>query len=228
MFWYLEKEIGEGLGREGEDTWRSGTWAGCIQTMCLHLGFSRVVFLHGEGPLLCCGFCECDNLRHQRLNWVIYFGFTGPGSFFWSGVELSGPSTDGTWHIIQKSSGSFIVGGAEHDWALLCYGRTTRRYYAKFYLIGWYLNLLTLICLGFGGIIVGGRITWDVARAWFRFWRMLPWSKLRIIISNFLQQEVSGWRIPPRPVWLKSNNRKKWLDPIIMQRCPWASFKSFS
>ena len=27
------------------------------------------------------------------------------------------------------------------------------------------LNLLTLICLGFWGIIAGGRINWDVARA---------------------------------------------------------------
>jgi hypothetical protein len=44
--------------------------------------------------------------------------------------------------------------------------------------------------------------------------------KLRIIISHFFQKEVSGGRIPPLPVWLKSNNRKKWLVPIIMQRCP--------
>jgi hypothetical protein len=31
-----------------------------------------------------------------------------------SEVELSGPFIDGTWHIIPKRSGLYIVGGAEH------------------------------------------------------------------------------------------------------------------
>jgi hypothetical protein len=56
-----------------EDTWRQGTLAGCIQTKNLRLDFSRVVFLHGEGPVLSfVVILNCESLSHQQLDLVIF------------------------------------------------------------------------------------------------------------------------------------------------------------
>ena len=56
-----------------EDTWRQGALAGCIQTKYLRLDISRVVFLHGEGRVLCfVVILNCESLSHQQLDLVIF------------------------------------------------------------------------------------------------------------------------------------------------------------
>ena len=46
-----------------------GFGRGDIYRRCIYvLTLSPMVFLQGEGTLLCCGFSDCDNLCHQQLS----------------------------------------------------------------------------------------------------------------------------------------------------------------